>query len=76
MNAPETIDHLKVIRTAISELMPHTLENVLKNWVGRIGYIKLSRFEKEHFVFILTINLKIDPYWITFYVQEMEKYFE
>lgn len=31
------------IALAIGEIMSHTLENRLKNWVDRNGYIKLSR---------------------------------
>lgn len=34
---------LVILRAAIDEIMPHTLENVLKIPVDRIGYMKLSR---------------------------------
>lgn len=41
---PATIDALKNnIRIAIDDIMPHTIENVLKNWTDRMGYVKASR---------------------------------
>jgi len=37
-NQPETIQELKhEIKVAIDEICAHTVENVLKNWVDRIG---------------------------------------
>ena len=37
-NQPETIQELKhEIKVAIDEIRAHTVENVLKNWVDRIG---------------------------------------
>ena len=43
-NKPATIDALKNnIRIAIEDIMPHTIENVLKNWTDRMGYVKASR---------------------------------
>ena len=41
---PETIDALKDnIREVIGELQLHTIDNVLKNWTGRVGYSMASR---------------------------------
>jgi len=38
-NQPETIQELKhEIKVAIDEIRAHTVENVLKNWVYRMGY--------------------------------------
>jgi len=38
-NQPETIQELKhEIKVAIDEIRVHTVENVLKNWVDRMGY--------------------------------------
>ncbi|EFN65938.1 hypothetical protein EAG_08130, partial [Camponotus floridanus] len=43
-NQPETIQELKhEIKIAIDEIRAHTVENVLKNWVDRIGYCAASR---------------------------------
>ncbi|XP_044758934.1 uncharacterized protein LOC123316778 [Coccinella septempunctata] len=43
-NNPETIQDLKTeIQAAIGEIEPQTIENVLKNWVIRIGYCQVSR---------------------------------
>ena len=40
----ETIDALKDnIQIAIAEIELHTVENVLKNWVDRMGYCEASR---------------------------------
>ena len=37
---PETIDALKDnIRKAIGEKQLHTIDNVLKNWTDRVGYL-------------------------------------
>lgn len=39
-DAQETIYHLKVnIRAGIGGIMPHKMENLLKNFVDRIGYM-------------------------------------
>ena len=41
---PETIEALKdEIEVAIHRIEPQTIENVLKNWVDRMGYCKASR---------------------------------
>ena len=41
---PETIDALKDnIREAIGEIQLHTIDNVLKNWIDRVGYCMASR---------------------------------
>ena len=41
---PETVDALKDnIREAIGEIQLHTVDNVLKNWIDRVGYCKASR---------------------------------
>jgi len=43
-NQPETIQELKhKIKVAIDEIRAHTVENVLKNWVDRMGYCATSR---------------------------------
>jgi len=43
-NQPETIQELKhEIKVAIDEIRAHTVENVLKNWVDRIGHYAASR---------------------------------
>ena len=43
-NQPETIQELKhKIKVAIDEICAHTVENVLKNWVERMGYCAASR---------------------------------
>lgn len=43
-NHPETIDDLKnEIEAAIVAIRPETIENVLKNWVDRMGYCQVSR---------------------------------
>ena len=43
-NQPETIQELKYeIKVAIDEIRTHTMENVLKNWVDRMGYYAVSR---------------------------------
>lgn len=43
-NHPETIQDLKhEIQVAIDDIRPETIENVLKNWVDRIGYCQASR---------------------------------
>ena len=40
---PETIDVLKDnIREAIGEIQLHTIDNVLKNWIDRVGYYMAS----------------------------------
>ena len=40
----ETIDALKDnIRQAIGEKQLHTIDNVLKNWIDRLGYCMSSR---------------------------------
>ena len=40
----ETIDALKDnIREAIGEIQLHTIDNVLRNWIDRIGYCMASR---------------------------------
>ena len=40
----ETIDALKDnIRKAIGEIQLHTIDNVLKNWIDRVGYCMASR---------------------------------
>ena len=42
-NQPETIQELKhEIKVAIDEIRAHTVENVLKNWVDRMGYCAAS----------------------------------
>lgn len=44
VNHPETIEALKQeIEVAIHEIEAQTIENVLKNWVDRMGYCKASR---------------------------------
>ena len=41
---PATIDALKDnIREAIGEIQSHTIDNVLKNWTGRVDYCTASR---------------------------------
>ena len=41
---PETVDVLKDnIREAIGEIQLHTIDNVLKNWIDRVGYCLASR---------------------------------
>ena len=41
---PATIDTLKDnIRKAIVEIQLNTIDNVLKNWTGRVGYCMTSR---------------------------------
>ena len=41
---PETIAALKEnIREAIAEIQLHTIDNVLKNWTGGVGYCMASR---------------------------------
>ena len=41
---PETIDAFEDnIREAIGEIQLHTIDNVLKNWINRIGYCMASR---------------------------------
>jgi len=43
-NQLETIQELKYeIKVAIDEIRAHTVENVLKNWVDRMGYYAASR---------------------------------
>lgn len=43
-NSPATIHDLKQnIKSANREMKPETIENVLKNWVQRLGYCKASR---------------------------------
>jgi len=43
-NHPETIDDLKhEIEVAIRAIEGHTIENVFKNWIDRMGYCKASR---------------------------------
>ena len=43
-NNPETIQDLKdEIQTAIADIRPETIENVLKNWVHRMGYCQVNR---------------------------------
>ena len=40
----ETIDALKDnINEAIGEIQLHTIDNVLKNWIDRVGYCMASR---------------------------------
>ena len=40
---PETIDALKYnIREVIGEIQLQTIDNVLKNWIDRVGYCKAS----------------------------------
>ena len=40
----ETIDALKDnIRKAIGEIQLHAIDNVLKNWTGRVGYCMTSQ---------------------------------
>ena len=40
---PDTIDALKYnIREAIGEIQLHTTDNVLKNWIDRVGYSMAS----------------------------------
>ena len=40
----DIIDALKDnIREAIGEIQLHTIDNVLKNWTGRVGYCMASR---------------------------------
>jgi len=42
-NQPETIQELKhEIKVTIDEIRAHTVENVLKNWVDRMGYCAAS----------------------------------
>ena len=44
MNHPEIIEALKQeIEVSINEIEAQTIENVLKNWVDRMGYCKASR---------------------------------
>ena len=41
---PETIDALEDnIREASGEIRLHTIDNVLKNWIDRVGYYITSR---------------------------------
>ena len=41
---PETIDVLKYnTRGALGEIQLHTIENMLKNWIVRVGYCMASR---------------------------------
>ena len=41
---PETNGALKDnIREAIGEIQLHTIDNVLKNWIDRVGYCMTSR---------------------------------
>ena len=41
---PETIDALKDnIREAIGDIQLHTIDNVLKNWIDRVGYCMASQ---------------------------------
>ena len=41
---PDTIDALKdTIREAIGEIQLHTIDIVLKNWAGSVGYYMTSR---------------------------------
>jgi len=43
-NQPKTIQELKhEIKVAIDEIRAHTVENVLKNWIDRMGYCAASR---------------------------------
>jgi len=43
-NQPETIQELKhEIKVAIDEIRAHTVENVLKKWVDRMGYCAVNR---------------------------------
>ena len=40
----ETIDAVKDnIREDIGEIQQHTIDNVLKNWIDRVGYCMASR---------------------------------
>ena len=43
-NKPETIDALKDnIKEAIGKIQLHTFDNMLKNWIDRVGYCMASR---------------------------------
>ena len=45
---PETIDALNYnIRKAIGEIQLHIIDNVLKNWIDRVGYCMASRGSHE-----------------------------
>ena len=44
VDKPETIEALEGnIREAISEIQLHTIDNLLKNWIDRVGYCIASR---------------------------------
>ena len=46
---PKTIHALKDnIREAICEIQLHTIDNVLKNWIDRVGYSMASRGSHLH----------------------------
>jgi len=38
-NQPKTIQELKYEIKAIDEIRAHTVENVLKNWIDRMGWL-------------------------------------
>jgi len=51
-NQPETIQELKhKIKVAIDEIRAYTVENVLKNWIDRMGYCAASRSHLNEIVF-------------------------
>ena len=44
VDKPETIEALKDnIRKAIAAIQLNTIDNVLKNWIDRVGYCMASR---------------------------------
>ena len=46
---PETIDALKDnVREAIGEIKLHTIDNVLKNWIDRVGYCIFSTINRKN----------------------------
>ena len=46
VDKPEIIEALKDnMREAIGEIQLHTVDNVLKNWIDRVGYRKACTFK-------------------------------
>ena len=52
VDKPETIYALKDnIREAIIEIQLHTIDNVVKNWIDRVGYCMASRGRENEIIF-------------------------
>ena len=57
---PETIEALKhAIEVVNHGIEAQKIENVLKNWVDRMGYYKASRGNHLNDVFFLLLNRKV-----------------